>query len=235
MDNKGINERFAELSTPLITDAVLRAGFQTRIAPQGIKPVLRSRKTTGRVLPVKHYGSVDIFLEAMGNSEQGDILVIDNGGRTDEACIGDLTVLEAKACGLAGMIVWGCHRDTPELREIGFPVFTYGEFPSGPQRLDEQEPEALLSAMIGEVSVSKDDVVFADDDGVVFAPSDKAEELLSVAHKIWETERKQARDIRQGNKLRDQLRFEEYLTKRSDDESYTFRKHLRNIGGEIEE
>ncbi len=57
------------------------------------------------MLPVQHYGSVDIFLEAMGNAEQGDILVIDNGRRDDEGCIGDLTVLEAKAQGLRGMIV----------------------------------------------------------------------------------------------------------------------------------
>jgi regulator of RNase E activity RraA len=42
----------------------------------------------GRVLPVRHYGSVDIFLEAMGTAQRGDILVIDNQGRMDEGCIG---------------------------------------------------------------------------------------------------------------------------------------------------
>ncbi len=51
----------------------------------------------GRALPVKHYGSVDIFLEAMGTAQPGDILVIDNERRMDEGCIGDLTALEAKA------------------------------------------------------------------------------------------------------------------------------------------
>ncbi|HZM21166.1 MAG TPA: hypothetical protein VFC02_05450 [Anaerolineales bacterium] len=56
-----------------------------------------SESNCGRVLPARHYGSVDIFLETMGNSQPGDILVIDNGGRLDEGCIGDLTTLEAKA------------------------------------------------------------------------------------------------------------------------------------------
>jgi regulator of RNase E activity RraA len=32
-------------------------------------------------------------------------LVIDNGGRLDEGCIGDLIALEAENCGLAGIIL----------------------------------------------------------------------------------------------------------------------------------
>ncbi len=70
-------------------------------------------RIAGRVLPARHYGSVDIFLEAMETAGKGDVLVIDNHGRRDEACIGDLTVLEAQAAGLSGIVVWGFHRDTP--------------------------------------------------------------------------------------------------------------------------
>ena len=42
-------------------------------------------------------------------------------------------------------------------------------------------------------------------------------------------------EIGGGNTLRAQFRFEEYLSKRIANASYTFRKHLQPIGGAIEE
>ncbi|MFG3698641.1 hypothetical protein ACGF5C_12085 [Micromonospora sp. NPDC047620] len=87
-------ERFADLSTPLIADACVRLGVPPRTAPAGIRAVVPSHRLAGRVLPVRHHGSVDVFLEAYAGATPGDVLVIDNGGRTDEACVGGLAVLE---------------------------------------------------------------------------------------------------------------------------------------------
>ena len=164
-------EAFAGLSTPLVADACVRCGVPLRAAPTGIRAVVAGQRVAGRVLPARHYGSVDVFLEALGRAGAGDVLVIDNGGRTDEACVGDLAVLEARAAGVAGLVVWGLHRDTPELAAIGLPVFSYGSCPAGPGRLDEREPEALATARFGEHLASSGDIVFADDDGVVFVPA----------------------------------------------------------------
>ena len=235
MNNQQINQKFSDLSTPLIADACLRLKIPLRVAPAGIQPLDAESHIAGRALPARHYGSVDIFLEAMGTAEAGDILVIDNQGRMDEGCIGDLTILEAQACGLAGIVVWGCHRDTVELRQIGFPVFSYGSYPAGPQRLDARDAQALDSALFGEMTVTDEEIVFADADGVLFAPMQQIEEILSTAQAIWKRERKQAQEIQAGKKLREQFQFDEYLTKRSADHTYTFRQHLRSIGGAIEE
>jgi regulator of RNase E activity RraA len=223
------------VSTPLVADGCLRVDVPMRAAPPGIAAVFSGSKVAGRALPVRHYGSVDVFLEAMTHAERGDVLVIDNGGRTDEACIGDLTVLEAEAAGLAALVVWGLHRDTPELVEIGLPVFSYGAYPPGPVRLDERESEALDSAHFGPHLVTAADVVFADDDGVLFVASDRVDDVLAAARKIWETEREQARRMRTGESLRQQTEFDDYLERRDADPAYTFRTHLRRIGGAIEE
>ncbi len=213
----------------------MHLGLPLRIVSASIRPLISGSHIAGRALPVRHFGSVDIILEAIGTADRGDILVIDNSGRADEGCIGDLTALEAQAYGLAGIVVWGYHRDTTELLRIGFPVFSYGACLSGPQRLDPRHPDALDSAKLADFDVRRDDVAFADDDGVLFASGQDAENLLSTATTIWQKERRQAEAIRSGKTLHDQLRFDEYMARRSADPSYSFRKHLRQIGGAIEE
>lgn len=225
----------AGIATAQVADACVRLGIPVRVAPPGIRPLDVSMAARGRALPVSHHGSVDIFLEALQASVPGDVLVIDNQARTDEGCIGDLTVIEAQACGIAGVVLWGCHRDSLELIRVGLPVFSYGSCPKGPTRGDTRIPSALESAWFGEFTVTRDDFVFADTDGVLFVPAGRIEEVLESARCIAEVERRQAKDVRSGTTLRDQLRFAEYLTRRAEDPSYTFRRHLRLIGGAIEE
>lgn len=235
IDNSMINREFRELSTPLIADACLRLNIAYNVSPSGLRPIIKKTNIAGKVQPVKHFGSVDVFLEALSQANKGDILVIDNDGRLDEGCIGDLTVLETEESGLSGLILWGVHRDTNEIREIKFPTFTYGSCPSGPQRLDHREGDFLNQINFGISLISRNHTVFADDDGAIFVLSDKIEEIIKIAKSIKETERIQAKNISQGNTLKKQLKFDKFLEKKQKNTSYTFREHLKEIGGAIEE
>jgi regulator of RNase E activity RraA len=235
MNPDELRQRFATLTTAHLADACIRAHVPVRCGPAGMRPVVPGIRLAGRVAAARHAGSVDVFLEALEDAAAGDVLVVDNGGRLDEACIGDLVVLETASAGLQGVVVWGLHRDTADIEAIGLPVFSLGAIPTGPLRLDPRPADALDRAVVGEWTVGRQDLVLADDDGVLFLPADGAAELFDRAERIRDTERHQAERIRGGESLRAQLQFAALLLRRAEEPSFTFRHHLRTIGGAIEE
>ena len=231
MDNDQIREAFLTLTTTAVADACRKLGIAIRAAPLGITPVAPDMRLAGRAFPAQYYGSLDVVLEAIDLMENGEVLVLDNGGRSDAACVGELTALEARKQRLSGMVVWGCHRDTVELRKIGFPIFSYGRCPHGPLELKPHPEDAVRIARFGEHDITQDDAVFGDEDGVLFVPYARVEEIIIKAREVQRAEREQVSGIYEGRTLRQQFRFDEYLRKRKADPSYTFRDHLKSVGG----
>ncbi|GLZ36583.1 RraA family protein [Actinokineospora sp. NBRC 105648] len=226
-------DRFAALTNAHLTDACVRTGVPVRCV--SLRAVAAGSRVIGRVAPARHAGSVDVFLEAIGEARPGDVLVVDNGGRLDHACVGDLVVLEAQAAGLAGVVVWGLHRDTVDVVATGLPVFSLGAIPTGPLAVEPRPADALTTATVGPWEVGRDDVVAADEDGVLFLPADRVEDLFTLAESIRDTERAQAARITGGVTLREQVRFDTYLARRRAEPDLTFRAHLRTVGGAVEE
>jgi regulator of RNase E activity RraA len=235
MDHQELRQRFATLTTAHLADACIRAQVPVRCAPALLQAVVSHTRLAGRVCPARHVGSVDIFLEALEGAAPGDVLVIDNAGRLDEACVGDLVTLEAQAAGLEGLVIWGLHRDTADIRAIGLPVFSLGATPTGPQRVDDRPQDALEAATVGDWTVGREDVVLGDGDGVLFVPATGAVDIFTLAEKIRDTERRQADRMRAGDSLRSQVQFASYLAQRQETSSLSFRDHLRAVGGAIEE
>lgn len=223
------------LTTPHLADGCLATGNPVRCAPAGIKPVSPGMRCIGRAQPVQHVGSIDLFFEAIETMPAGSVLVVDNGGRTDEACIGDIVLLEAKAAGAGGFVVWGLHRDAAELAEIGFPVFSLGSLPTGPQRLHARPADCLSRATVGPHSVTAADIVVADANGVMFLPEDKLEAIVAAARTYRETEAKLLAGMHAGRSFRQQVKFDLYLRQRALDPGYGLRQHLKAIAaaGEV--
>ena len=230
-----LTDRFAALTTPHLADACVRAGVPVRCAPAELTALVPGSRLFGPALPARHVGSVDVFLEAIQSATVGDVLVADNGGRRDESCIGDLMAQEAASAGLAGIVIWGLHRDTVDIAAIGIPLFSAGSIPTGPLSVGPRPGGALESARVGELTITRGDWVAGDEDGVLFLPADRLDELLSVAEGIRDTERRQADLIREGGRsLREQVNFAAFLEARAGHPELTFREHLRAVGGEIE-
>ncbi|HEX2065566.1 MAG TPA: RraA family protein [Candidatus Thermoplasmatota archaeon] len=221
------------LPTAAVADACVRLGVPLRVA--ALRPVLPGRRVAGPVVPARHAGSVDVFFEAVRAAPAGFLLAVDNGGRLDEGCVGDLTALEARAHGGAGMLVWGAHRDTADLARMGFPVWSLGACPAGPVRVDARPPDALEAATVGRATARRGDWAYADDDGAVFVAGQGRAEVEALARQVVATERRQAGLAEAGIPLGRQLDFEGYLAARARDPALTFRAHLRQRGGAIEE
>jgi regulator of RNase E activity RraA len=224
-----------KLASAHLADACLRVRVPLRCAPHTLRPAVAGMKASGPARPVRHVGSVDVFLEAIEAASAGEILVVDNGGRFDESCIGDLVVREAKLAGLGGIVIWGLHRDSQDVSEIALPLFSLGATPAGPQRLDERPADVFDVAHVGVHRVTQGDFVVADSDGVIFLPQTHLDALIGSASGIRNVEFSQALAMTDGHSLRDQLRFADYLAQRRRDPQFSFRQHLRQIGGAIEE
>ena len=132
-------------------------------------------------------------------------------------------------------MIWGLHRDTPEITGIGLPIFSLGALPTGPQRLDARTSDTFSWANVGSHRITSADFVVADEDGVIFLPLARLDEIVKIAATIRETEKHQSAMIESGRSLREQLGFDEYLARRGVDPDYSFRRHLRANSAAIEE
>ncbi|WP_368499053.1 RraA family protein [Herbiconiux sp. A18JL235] len=221
------------VATAALADVSLRLDVALGVAPTALRPVTAEAAFSGPAVPVAHVGSVDVILMAIDDAARGSVLVVDNGGRDDEACVGDLLTLEASTAGLAGIVIWGRHRDTAQLREIGLPVFSLGAHPFGP-RFARAPGAPGTPVSIAAAVVRPGDLVVADDDGVVFAPADRSHELVAAALALQQLEGSQAERMRAGETLRTQLDFSAFREAQRTDPTLTLRTHLARIAKAIE-
>lgn len=226
--------QISPLPTAAVADACVRLGIPPR-AVTGLYGLMPGVIVAGPVLPVQHAGSVDVFFETLQSATKGSVLCIDNQGRLDEGCIGDLTVLEAMHHGCVGILVDGAHRDTSALRRLALPVWSRGRSPFGPLAARIRPEDALTAATIGGHKVTSDDIVVLDEDGAVFVAARDAERVWKLAAKIQKIELEQVALAKKGTAMCEQFQVKAYLAAKAKDPSLGFRAHLRTIGKAIEE
>jgi regulator of RNase E activity RraA len=117
----------------------------------------------------------------------GDVVVIDAGGRTDIATWGETYATQARARGVAGLVINGALRDSARVRRGGFPVLCRGFSPVA-SRWDLETIALGEPVTIGGVLIRPGDLLCADADGLIVVPRDEAAAVFDRALAIGQAE-----------------------------------------------
>jgi len=187
---KNEDEMFAlmreKLYTPVIGDILDQNGFVHQFLPPDIRPLSRNMKIAGKamtVLMIDVYGEQNkpfgYLTEALDQLEKNEIYLA-TGGTKRCAYWGELLTATAKKRGAAGAVLNGWHRDTPQVLEQNWPVFSCGCYAQD-SSVRTQVVQYRCQIEIGQVTVQDGDIVFGDIDGVVIIPKEIAEEIITKA------------------------------------------------------
>ncbi len=209
---------FKLLDTTSVSDALDRLGIKGTC--HGILPLVSGAKAVGPAFTVRYRargvqcGSVGDFIDDVPS---GQVIVIDNGGRTYCTVWGDLMTLVARTREIAGTVIDGVCRDVPGILSARYPIYTRGRYmATGKDRVEFEAANVQVS--ISDVGVKPGDIMVCDDSGVVVVPQERAEEVLTVATEIDDSERKMFQLIEQGMTLREarkQMNYHSLQTRRA--------------------
>ncbi|HZT08113.1 MAG TPA: RraA family protein [Chloroflexota bacterium] len=196
--------RLERVDTCAVSDALDHLGLRGAVI--GIRPVWACPKIVGRAVTVKivpagltrpeHH----LATPAVEAAEPGDVIVVDNAGRTDVSSWGDILSNAAQVKGVRGVIIDGACRDVDGSREIGFPVYARAGVPvTARGRIIQEAFNTLVQC--GGVQVRPGDLVIADGSGVVFIPAERAEEVIEAAERIVEREAAMVQAVRDGRSV----------------------------------
>jgi regulator of RNase E activity RraA len=184
---------FKHVEVASVSDAIEQLLHQKRYMSHNMRPIFPTR-FAGTALTVKlvkqeNTTSADLngMLEAIDKGGPGSVYVMQLEDGADIAGMGGLMGTAMASRGFAGAVIGGGVRDLPQLTRIGFPVYAQGIVPStavGHYRFVAMNIPIVCDG----VSVSPDDIIVADPDGVVVVPHEKAAEVLALAQKLDNTE-----------------------------------------------
>jgi len=182
--------------------------YRTGVMDSGIKPAFRA-KVTGQAVTVQlSKGDLVDPLKALEMGQPGDVIVVDAGGDPNTSVCGGLMGGLAQNRGIRGMIVDGAGRDTDELEDIGWPIWTRAITPRGTHAMFSGRKEELsinVTIQCGGVVVNPGDFVVADLMGVTVVPLEKAEEVVALAQEQADREEETRKWVAKGKTVEDLL------------------------------
>jgi len=201
--DKDLVALFAGLDTPGVSDALDKLGLPGQCL--GVMPLANyDTVLVGPAYTVQYVsastppGTVGDFIDDVA---PGDVVVIDNQGRTDCTVWGDIMTQYAGKQGIAATVIDGVCRDVTKALGDGYPIFSKGRFMrTGKDRVQVQAINQPVS--IGTARVCARDIIVADANGVGVVPRERAREVAATARRIEAVEAQIRTQISQGKSLR---------------------------------
>jgi regulator of RNase E activity RraA len=202
----------AKLFPALVGDILDTMGCLHQFLRPQIRPLQPSMVVIGRAMPVleancfaatepaghselsrKPFG---LLFEALDDLKRNEVYVA-TGCAPQFALWGGLMTTRAMHLKAAGAVLDGYSRDTPEVLELGLPVFSYGGYAQdqGPRG---KVVDWRVGVELNGVRVAPGDMVFGDLDGVLVIPRAAEEEAMRRALEKASTENRVRDAIRGG-------------------------------------
>jgi len=179
-----VHGELARLGTATVYEAAARTG----LVDLDLHRIVPGSRAAGPARPIL-CGQADNLMvhAAIAYANPGDVLVLTMPVPRPVALVGDLLATQAKARGVAGLLIDGSVRDVDELVEIGLPIWARwirvrGAGKDVPGTIDEP-------VIVGGARIAAGDTVVLDADGAAVVARERVEEVLEAAKRREEKER----------------------------------------------
>ncbi|CAH0291306.1 4-hydroxy-4-methyl-2-oxoglutarate aldolase/4-carboxy-4-hydroxy-2-oxoadipate aldolase [Peribacillus simplex] len=191
--DKRIVEEFQNVVTPHISDNMSR--LQGAISD--LRPYHKGGKLVGTAVTVKTRPGDNLMVhKAIDLAQPGDVIVVDAGGDTTNAIVGEIMQRIAKKNGIAGFVIYGAIRDSLAFKHDSFPIYAKGVTHRGPYKDGPGEINVRIS--LGGMIINPGDLIVGDEDGLIVVPIENVEEILQKVKIQAQREEEIFQSIEQG-------------------------------------